>query len=793
MEVNFAKTISLRRLKRRLKSATTSLTGYLQENEMKCKKFKILLLTIIVLLLKATVGFSALDIDVISPDGGEVWSGGTYKEIIWKISDGTPTYTIELKYSTDGGNSFPYDIGTTTQTAIGTGTYNWLVPTSDLTNVKIMVMATDSATPTPNIGTTTSQGTFTIDATPPNVLLNLYIPDPTDDNTPTYTGTVTDSTTKVVDIEYKVDSGGWTDVDSFIPAATAAFTFTTSSLSDGPHTITVRAKDEAGNWGTSTPDTLVVDTTGPISQVNAITPYWHNIGTFTLYYGASDNLGLGSITLWYRYRVSLTTPWTDWSSFTTRYISGTSAIGNFSFTHPEQEGYYDFYTIADDSAGNKELVPPTKDAEAGYDKTPPTIPSNTLLRPNGGELFMGNSIQEIRWNNEIIGDTLSGLGTYSINLKYSTDGGMSYPETITMVSLPKGNGIGTYCWTVPMIECDNVKVAIIVTDNAGNPGTDTSNGTFVISSIAPTLKIDVPNGGENWRGGTNQIIKWSTTGSGINHLKIWYSTNGGGTYTQINGTLSNIGTYSWTCPTIDSNQVKIKITIYDIEDKELSTDESDNNFIIDSTSPTIENLRPSNEIVNDLPVISAWLRDIGAIANSGIGSITVWIDNSETNIRMINFDSNKSQKTFEGNNLTATLKNPLSAGLHEVKVWVCDKAGNSAATASTTFTVSNEPGIIDLINYPNPFSTDEKTIIKYTLGRDSRVTINIYDISLEWMISLIEDADRTTGTHKENWYGQNAIGEKLPNGVYICELIVKEKNAGTEHKKYHKIAIYTSK
>ncbi len=86
------------------------------------------------------------------------------------------------------------------------------------------------------------------DTTVPTVTLTAYLPDPTTDNTPTYSGSAADTYTNIVDIEYRVDSGSWTDVDSFTPAKNVSFTFTTPALTDGLHTIYARAYDAAGNY-----------------------------------------------------------------------------------------------------------------------------------------------------------------------------------------------------------------------------------------------------------------------------------------------------------------------------------------------------------------------------------------------------------------------------------------------------------------------------------------------------------------------------------------------------------------
>jgi PGF-pre-PGF domain-containing protein len=102
------------------------------------------------------------------------------------------------------------------------------------------------------------------DTTPPDTSLTTYLPDPTNDTTPSYSGTATDTQSNVVDIECRVNGGAWTDVDPFAPALSVNFTFTTPVLSDGTYTIEVRAKDAAEIWETTyASDTLTISTYVP--------------------------------------------------------------------------------------------------------------------------------------------------------------------------------------------------------------------------------------------------------------------------------------------------------------------------------------------------------------------------------------------------------------------------------------------------------------------------------------------------------------------------------------------------
>lgn len=88
------------------------------------------------------------------------------------------------------------------------------------------------------------------DTTPPSVTITALTPDPTNDNTPTFTGTATDASSNISSVEYKVDDGSWTAAtasDVAFDSLSENYTFTTSELSDAAHTVYVRATDSATN------------------------------------------------------------------------------------------------------------------------------------------------------------------------------------------------------------------------------------------------------------------------------------------------------------------------------------------------------------------------------------------------------------------------------------------------------------------------------------------------------------------------------------------------------------------
>ena len=70
-------------------------------------------------------------------------------------------------------------------------------------------------------------------------------------------------------------------------------------------------------------------------------------------------------------------------------------------------------------------------------------------------------------------------------------------------------------------------------------------------------------------------------------------------------------------------------------------------------------------------------------------------------------------------------------------------------------------------NYPNPFNPE--TTIRYHLAEASRVTIKIYNLLGEEVITLVDQA-QLQGNHAIQWNGRDRFGNTLANGVYWLKL-----------------------
>ncbi|HNX81284.1 MAG TPA: hypothetical protein PKL77_03975, partial [Candidatus Omnitrophota bacterium] len=135
-------------------------------------------------------------------------------------------------------------------------------------------------------------------------------------------------------------------------------------------------------------------------------------------------------------------------------------------------------------------------------------------------------------------------GIANVKIKYSLNGGTSYPYTI-INSTPGGNS--PFSWTIPDAIGSTLKVNISDIDN---PSVfSASNNSFAIKGA---IQLVAPNGGEVWVKGTTQQIKWKPTGTYPGNVLLQYSNDSGSTWTNISQALAGADNvtqiYNWSIP-----------------------------------------------------------------------------------------------------------------------------------------------------------------------------------------------------------------------------------------------------
>lgn|GEM_PF-547925 len=126
---------------------------------------------------------------------------------------------------------------------------------------------------------------------------------------------------------------------------------------------------------------------------------------------------------------------------------------------------------------------------------------------------------------------------------------------------------------------------------ADGDGTDAMvSPLFSVDTVAPSLDLTAPAGGEVWYIGESRTISWSASDSHFpaEPIALDYSTDNGIHYTSIDTAVVNNSAYSWTLPAVQSMYARVRILAAD-DFGNSSEDISANAFTISYVPPdTVE-------------------------------------------------------------------------------------------------------------------------------------------------------------------------------------------------------------
>jgi hypothetical protein len=498
-------------------------------------------------LSQVDLGYSAGQVALTAPNGGESWFVGTSQNITW-TSSGTVSNNLTLKYSTDGGSTYPNTIATG---EANDGTYTWTVADSVGTNNKVKIFdASDTSVKD------TSDATFNI-ANPTITLTSptggeAWLNSVANNITWTSVGAVSNNLT----IQYSTDSGStWADIATG-QANDGTYLWTPTGI----NSTQVRVK--------------IFDASRPVTADESASDFAISRGTITL---TSPNGGEG----WYVYELKNIT-WTSSGTVDNNLTIQYSTDGGSNWTNiatgEADDGLYSNWLVPDAVSSNCLIRIFDANQTTTVDTSDSVFsilePSITLTSPNGGEQWIATNTYQITWT------STNGVSD-NLVLYYSTDGGSTYPNTI---ATGQAND-GSYDWVVPVDVSSTVKVKI--EDGNRTATYDESDAVFDIIPT-PTITVTAPDGGEAWYVNTTQNITWSSTGQVSNNLEIRYSTDGGTTWPAgkiIATAEANDGTYSWG-PIPDDLSTNCKVKITDL-DAPVVNDKSNNPFVIQAPTITV--------------------------------------------------------------------------------------------------------------------------------------------------------------------------------------------------------------
>ncbi len=304
------------------------------------------------------------------------------------------------------------------------------------------------------------------DTTPPTVTISSPVSGSTVN---TATVTVSGTATDAVGVTSLTVNGAPVTITS----GTSISYSTTVTLVSGLNTITVVAKDAAGNSGTATA-TITLDNILPTVSITSPTNgQIVSTPTITVSGTASDNVGVTSLT-----------------------VNGapvTLVAGAYSTTVTLVSGSNTITVVAKDAAGNSRTATVT----VTLDNTKPAV---TITSPVSGSTVNTPTV------------TVSGTATDAVGVTSLTVNGN--PVTIT-----PGTSV-SYSTTVTLVSGLNT-ITVVAKDAAGNSGTATSTVTFTPpDTTAPTVTITSPTNGQIISTQTVTVSGTATDAVGVTSLTV---------------------------------------------------------------------------------------------------------------------------------------------------------------------------------------------------------------------------------------------------------------------------------
>jgi hypothetical protein len=572
-----------------------------------------------------------------------------YPESGFTLFDATANSTVENAFK--GVDEIRVIAGTTSASV---AINEWIFASINAVNFRTASVADTtppSAPSTPDLTVASDTGTSSTD----NITSN---------NTPVFTGTAeANSTVKLY------DTNGTTLLGTATADGSGNWSITSSTLSEGSHTLTVKATDAAGNTSTaSTSLSVTVDTTAPTAPSAPDMTSATDSGTSSADNITSNNTPVFTGTA----EANSTVKLYDTNGTTLLGTATADGSGNWSITSSTlSEGSHTLTVKATDAAGNTSVASST--LAVTIDRTAPT----TTIASKSFSADTGNS------NTDFITKTPAQTfsGTLSANLAagevvyVSLDNGSTWAAATTSV------GSNTWSLAGQTLSASNT-LKIKVTDAAGNDGA-VSSQAYTLDTSAPSAPStpDMTSASDTGSSSTDNITSNNTpvfTGTAESGSTVTlYDTDG----TTVLGTaVATGGTWSITSSALSSGNHTITAKATDTAGN-TSSASSGLSITVDTAAPTaiaLSSSSVSNTAGNNTPVgtLSSTDATVGDSFTytlvSGAGST----DNASFSI--------------SGSSLVATNPSALTAGSYSVRVRTTDVAGNTFEQAFSITVTSNQ-------------------------------------------------------------------------------------------------------
>jgi hypothetical protein len=200
---------------------------------------------------------------------------------------------------------------------------------------------------------------------------------------------------------------------------------------------------------------------------------------------------------------------------------------------------------------------------------------------------------------------------------------------------------------------------------------------------------------------------------------------------------------------------------------------------LDSTKPsltvTFDGKQIANgDIISAKPKVLIQLRDNSPFPLDTT-DFSIVFDNNYLNINRP--DIQYSYSPYPNSDAKIIWQPALKDGKHTLDILAKDATGNYTDSTSTHFVfyVYNNSGIINVYNYPDPFSNDTYFTFQLTgIQVPDELRINLYTIAGRLIRKIsIPPSKLEIGFNHIYWDGRDQDGDVIANGVYLYKIIYK--------------------
>jgi len=418
------------------------------------------------------------------------WSNDNTVDISWTpandATSGIWGYSIEWSNSATTLPDTVRDIGNIVETISN--------PLSDGNNWYFHIRSVDMAENWDDVAA--HLGPFWIDTTPPSAPIIGSPTHPNEDqwysnNNPSFAWSIPDDLSGVAGYSYEIDQTSTTTPDEVIDTTDNSVSY--SGLSTGVWYFHVRARDNAGNWGSADHYTINIDITPPDDWNNFVPLDWVNDQTPNCTIQVKDDhSGLRISTAYYSYSTDGGITWSDWEIASCTGIDGTTLFEEITASNVpfNQDSDYDnkIQFKIEDMTGNEGISPVYT---VKIDTIPPGSASNLYSLSHEIEVWNNDNTIDVTWTSAEDHPS-SGLAGYSIEWNHLSD----YLPDKTM-----DIGPFTSITSPPLDEGNDWYFHIRSVDNAGNWDDEAVHlGPFWVDATPPvtTHSIVGTEGNNEW-------------------------------------------------------------------------------------------------------------------------------------------------------------------------------------------------------------------------------------------------------------------------------------------------------